>query len=205
MKKADLDFLANLQKEASSAREQGRKTVNVFKANEPDHADGFLRLMQAMRAGTAPHIIVDKCKNTFKMRTAVINSCELTETIEGSDGVSYDKYSLITRDKETNQTLRAWTIRATALDPFKVGDLVDIPTVHIPFGTVAINYGKESAKGAGDGIVTLVEPIDSIGCFQTFSQQVAEKLSLEAVGAYYASTNKLATSLKAETAVKDEA
>lgn len=205
MKDSSKSFLANLRKQASVARETGAKIVNVFRENEADDATEFERILDALEAGTLQPVVVDDQIEQFQMRTAVVNSAELLETIEGKDGKSYDRYALICRDEENNQTLRSWTIRLTELNGYAVGDLIKIPTVHIPKGAVAVSYGKESEKGKGDGAITFVEPIRDSGCFQTFSKKVAEKLSETAVNAHYMATSKVATSLKAETAVKKDA
>jgi len=206
MKDSNKNFLANLRKQASLAREQGTKIVNVFKEGDAENLEGFEAIIEQLIAGNLQQIVVDDQVESFEMRMAVVNSATLTETIISSkDEKSYDKYALICRDEENNQTLRSWTIRLTELNGYAVGDLVKIPAVHIPKGSVAVSYGKESKKGAGDGLMTFVEPIRDSGCFQTFSKQVAEKLSETAVNAHYMATSKVATSLKAETAVKKEA
>ena len=203
MKDSNKNFLANLRKQASVARETGAKIVNVFRENEDDDATEFERILNALEAGTLQQVIVDDQIEHFQMRIAVVNSAELTETIVSEkDGKSYDKYALICRDEENNQTLRSWTIRLSELNGYAVGDLLKIPTVHIPKGSVAVSYGKESEKGAGDGAITFVEPIRNAGCHQTFSKKVAEKLSETAVNAHYMATSHVATSLKAETATK---
>lgn len=205
MKDSNKNFLANLRKQASVARETGAKIVNVFRENEEDDAKEFERILDALEAGTLQPVVVDDQIEKFQMRTAVVNSAELLETIEGKDGRSYDRYALICRDEENNQTLRSWTIRLSELNGYAVGDLIKIPCVHIPKGSVAVSYGKESEQGKGDGAITFVEPIRESGCYQTFSKKVAEKLSETAVAAFYMASSKIATSLKAETAVKKDA
>jgi hypothetical protein len=205
MKDSSKSFLANLRKQASVARETGAKIVNVFRENEDTDATEFERILDALEADTLQPVVVDDQIENFQMRTAVVNSAELLETIEGKDGKSYDRYALICRDEENNQTLRSWTIRLSELNGYAVGDLIKIPCVHIPKGSVAVSYGKESEQGKGDGAITFVEPIRESGCYQTFSKKVAEKLSETAVAAFYMASSKIATSLKAETAVKKDA
>lgn len=205
MKDSNKNFLANLRKQASVARETGAKLVNVYRENEDDDAKEFERILDALEADTLQPVVVDDQIEHFQMRTAVVNSAELLETIDGKDGKSYDRYALICRDEENNQTLRSWTIRLSELNGYAVGDLIKIPCVHIPKGSVAVSYGKESEQGKGDGAITFVEPIRDAGCYQTFSKKVAEKLSETAVAAFYMASSKIATSLKAETAVKKDA
>ena len=205
MKDSSKNFLSNLRKQASVARETGAKIVNVFKEGEDEHATEFERILDALEAGTLQPVVVDDQIDVYQMRTAVVNSAELLETIEGKDGKSYDRYALICRDEENNQTLRSWTIRLSELNGYAVGDLIKIPCVHIPKGSVAVSYGKDSEQGKGDGAITFVEPIRDSGCYQTFSTKVAEKLSETAVAAFYMASSKIATSLKAETAVKTDA
>lgn len=205
MKDSSKNFLSSLRKQAAVARETGAKIVNVFREDEDEHATEFERILDALEAGTLQPVVVDDQIENFQMRTAVVNSAELLETIEGKDGKSYDRYALICRDEQNNQTLRSWTIRLSELNGYAVGDLIKIPTVHIPKGSVAVSYGKESEQGKGDGAITFVEPIRDSGCFQTFSKKVAEKLSETAVAAFYMASSKVATSLKSETAVKEGA